>query len=173
MEELRGHKSWYLLYAKARQEKTALENLERQGYTAYLPLIEQKKRVGTHLKNVIVPMFPRYLFVSKNPDRPGRRSIISARGVISLVTFGDRPAIVEDKIIHEIRTRENDSGHVQLVDLKPLIPGEKVRLNGGIMADHIGLFERRCDSDRVVILLNLLGREVRVRALSNSISRTS
>ena len=50
-------------------------------------------------------------------------------------------------------------------------PGDQVRLHSGAMADHIGLFERRGDADRVVILLNLLGRSVRVKVPANSIAR--
>ena len=165
-------KKWYAVYTQARRENWARSNLWERGHEVYLPLYRRQRRHARKTDCVSAPLFPRYLFVSKNPDRPGRRSIISARGVISLVTFGDRPATVEDKIIHEIRARENDSGHVQLVDQKSLIPGEKVRLHSGIMTDHVGLFERGCESDRVVILLNLLGREVRVGAPSNSISRT-
>jgi len=32
-------RAWYLLYTKPRQEQRAVENLKRQGYIAYLPLI--------------------------------------------------------------------------------------------------------------------------------------
>ena len=32
-------KSWYLIQAKPKSEQLAKENLERQGYETYLPLI--------------------------------------------------------------------------------------------------------------------------------------
>ncbi len=91
--------------------------------------------------------------------------------MINLVTFGDRPATMADTIIQEIRAREDEAGHVQLVDRKSLIPGEQVRLHSGALTDHMGFFERQGDVDRVVILLKLLGREVRVGVPSNSIAR--
>jgi transcription antitermination factor NusG len=52
-----------------------------------------------------------------------------------------------------------------------LVPGEQVRLQSGAMADHIGLFERRGEGERVVILLNLLGRGVRVKIPASTIAR--
>jgi transcriptional antiterminator RfaH len=52
-----------------------------------------------------------------------------------------------------------------------LVPGEQVRLQSGAMADHIGLFERRGEGERVIILLNLLGREVRVKVPASTIAR--
>jgi transcriptional antiterminator RfaH len=60
---------------------------------------------------------------------------------------------------------------VRLVDTNTLSPGEQVRLHSGAMAEHTGLFERRDDAGRVVILLNLLGREVRVKVPADSIAR--
>jgi transcriptional antiterminator RfaH len=58
-----------------------------------------------------------------------------------------------------------------LVEPNTLSPGDQVRLHSGAMADHIGLYERQGDGERVVILLNLLGREVRVKVPSDSIAR--
>ena len=31
--------NWYLIHTKIRQERVALENLERQGFKCFLPLI--------------------------------------------------------------------------------------------------------------------------------------
>jgi len=163
---------WYAVYTQACREHWTRSNLWERGHEVYLPLYRRQRRHARRTDWVSAPLFPRYLFVTNNPARPGRRSILSTPGVIGLVKFGDRPATVTDTIIQDIRSRENDAGHVQLVDLKSLIPGEQVRIHSGIMTDQVGLFERGSDADRVVILLQLLGREVRVRMPSNSISRT-
>ena len=91
--------------------------------------------------------------------------------MVSLVSFGERPGLIADAVIQEIRSREDEAGHVRLVDPNRLAPGDLVRLESGAMADHVGLFESCGDAERVVILLNLLGREVRVKVPSNSIAR--
>ncbi len=44
-------KFWYLIYSKPKDEKVAQENLERQGYETYLPLIlGRTKRRGKNNK---------------------------------------------------------------------------------------------------------------------------
>ena len=163
---------WYAVYTQPGREHWTRSNLWERGHEVYLPLYRKQRRHARRTDWVPAPLFPRYLFVTNDTTRPGRRSILSAPGVISLVTFGDRPATMADTIIQDIRSRENDAGHVQLVDLKSLIRGQEIRIHSGIMMDQVGLFERGSDADRVVILLHLLGREVRVKMPSNSISRT-
>ena len=55
--------NWHLIYIKIHQECVALENLERQGFECFLPLIHvEKLRWGT-LKIVQEALFPRYLFI--------------------------------------------------------------------------------------------------------------
>ena len=39
--------------------------------------------------------------------------------------------------------------------------GDTVQITAGAMVDHIGLFQRKTDDERVVVLLELLGRKVR------------
>jgi transcriptional antiterminator RfaH len=41
-------------------------------------------------------------------------------------------------------------------------PGSRVRLIDGVFAEYRGVLERLADDRRVTVLLNLLGREVRV-----------
>ncbi|MBT5194920.1 MAG: transcriptional activator RfaH [Rhodospirillaceae bacterium] len=164
-------RQWYAVYTQTRMEKWARSNLWERGFEVYLPQYQKQRRHARKTDWVSTPLFPRYLFVAIDPAVPGRRSINSAPGVVSLVSFGERPSTVSDDVIQAIRMREDDAGHVKLVDPNALTPGDQVRLHSGAMADHIGLFERRGDADRVVILLNLLGREVRVKVPANSIAR--
>ena len=162
---------WYAVYTQARMEKWARSNLWERGFEVYLPQYRKQRRHARKIDWVSAPLFPRYLFVAADGRAPGRRSINSAPGVAGLVSFGEWPATVSDAIIQAIRDREDEAGHVRLVDTNTLSPGEQVRLHSGAMAEHTGLFERRDDAGRVVILLNLLGREVRVKVPADSIAR--
>ena len=164
-------KQWYAVYTQARMELWARSNLWERDLEVYLPQYRKQRRHARKTDWVSMPLFPRYLFVAADPDAPGRRSINSAPGVVSLVSFGERPATISDHVIQAIQAREDEAGHVRLVDPDALTPGDQVRLHSGAMAEHIGLFERRGDADRVVILLHLLGREVRVKVPANSIAR--
>lgn len=54
---------WFVVYTQPRQEFRALENLQRQDYECFLPLIKvQKIRVGKCI-DVTESLFPRYFFI--------------------------------------------------------------------------------------------------------------
>jgi transcriptional antiterminator RfaH len=162
---------WYAVYTQARMEKWGRSNLWERGFEVYLPLYHKERRHARKTDWVSAPLFPRYLFVAAGPQSRQQRSINSAPGVISLVTFGERPGLISGAVIKAIQAREDADGHVQLVDQNTLVPGEQVRLQSGAMADRVGLFGCRSEGDRVVILLNLLGREVRVKVPASTIAR--
>ncbi len=164
-------RQWYAVYTQSRMENWARSNLWERGFEVYLPQYRKQRRHARKTDWVSAPLFPRYLFVAADLETPRPRSINSAPGVISLVSFGERPATISDDIIQAIQAREDAAGHVQLVDTNSLMPGAQVRLHSGAMAEHVGLYERRDDAGRVVILLNLLGREVRVKVPAESIAR--
>ena len=162
---------WYAVYTQARMETWARSNLWERGFEVYLPQYRRQRRHARKTDWVSAPLFPRYLFAAADPQAGHQRAINTAPGVAGLVAFGERPAAMPDRVIQAIRDREDAAGHVQLVDRDTLRPGERVRLQSGAMADHTGLFERRGDGERVVILLHLLGREVRVKVPANAIAR--
>lgn len=55
--------SWYLIHSKPRQEDLALDNLQRQGYECYLPLISIEKLRRKLLVPADEPLFSRYFFI--------------------------------------------------------------------------------------------------------------
>jgi transcriptional antiterminator RfaH len=48
-----------------------------------------------------------------------------------------------------------------------------LRIASGALADCLGFFEKMADRDRVVLLLDLLGRKVRVQAPLDSVVAAS
>jgi transcriptional antiterminator RfaH len=55
--------NWYLIHTKIRQERVALENLDRQGFECFLPTILAEKLRRGALQVMKEPLFPRYLFI--------------------------------------------------------------------------------------------------------------
>jgi len=54
---------WHVVYTKPRQERVAEENLLRQHYETWLPLIGKWTRRAPGWACEAQPMFPRYLFL--------------------------------------------------------------------------------------------------------------
>jgi len=165
--------AWYAVYTQARMEKWARSNLWERDLEVYLPLYSKQRRHARRVDTVTAPLFPRYLFVRADLARTGRRAIASAPGVSELVSFGNRPAVVDDAIIAEIRSRQDDSGNVIMCEPSPLKAGERVRVQMGALRDTVGLFQQMADDQRGIILLDLMGRSVRVKAPVDAIARDS
>lgn len=153
---------WYVVHTQPNGEARADLNLRRQGFSTYLPRYARGRRHARRHDVVVRPLFPRYLFVALDPARDRWRSIHSTFGVSSLVAAGEDPVPVPDGVVDEIRARETDEGFVRLGLPAGVRPGSPVRLIDGVFAEATGVLERVADANRVAILLQLLGREVRV-----------
>ncbi len=165
-------KAWYLLYSKPQRERLALENLERQGYPSYLPLIQNRKRRKGRYVSVIEPMFPRYLFVHLSDETDNWGPIRSTIGVANLVRFGMQAARVPDSLIEIMNAREQDG--VQALAPPDFKPGDQVRIVEGVMAGYEALFQARTGKERVVLLLQLAqDRTARIQVSANDIEPAS
>ena len=100
--------NWYLIHTKIRQERVALENLERQGFECFLPLIRAEKLRRGALLVVQEALFPRYLFIRLGTGLESQSwaPIRSTMGVSRLVTFGLIPAKIDDELIGALRSEE-------------------------------------------------------------------
>jgi len=163
-------KRWYIASTKSREEPKALFNLKRQGFNAYLPKYKKTRRHARRTDTVLAPLFPKYLFVEFDLNMENWSCINSTIGVSRLIKFGSMPTPVPADLIHQIRAREDEEGMVSLNRYLKIKQGDEVTIITGAFNDHTGIFECQDDDARIVILLNLMGRDVRVRLPSSAIS---
>jgi transcriptional antiterminator RfaH len=153
---------WYVVQTQTHAESKAVEHLARQGFGAYLPRYLKRRRHARKVELIAAPLFPRYLFVAVDLEMQRWRAIHSTSGVSRLVCNGDEPAPVPLDVVTALQQREDAAGFVTLERRPQFTPGERVRVVDGIFTDSLGLFEGMADRDRVAILLDLLGRKVRI-----------
>jgi len=160
--------AWYLIYSKPQQERLAYENLERQGYHSYLPLIRNRRRRQGRYVAIVEPMFPRYLFVNLSDETDNWGPIRSTIGVANLVRFGMRAARVPDNLITMMQSR--DSEGIQTMQPPELKPGDPVRIVEGVMAGYEAIFQARTGKERVLLLLKFAqDRTARIQVNANDI----
>lgn len=164
--------AWYLIYSKPRQEQVALENLLRQGYGAYMPLIRASKLRQRRRLSAIQPMFPRYLFIHLSDSTDDWGPIRSTKGVVNLVRFGAIPAKVPNDLIVTLRGREDESG-LQVLPESDFRHGDRVRISEGVMAGYEAIFQARTGRERVVLLLDVAGKSVRAQVSAHDIEPVS
>jgi len=153
---------WYVVQTQPHGERKAVWHLERQGFGIYLPRYEKRRRHARRIDTVAAPLFPRYLFVQIDLATQRWRSIQSTIGVSRLVCNGEDPAMVAGGVVDGLRRREDARGFVRLEPRPRFAIGEQVRIVDGLFARCLGLFDGVTDGERVAVLLDLLGRKVRV-----------
>ena len=161
--------NWYLVYSKPRQEACALENLERQGFECFLPLIAVEKIRRKLLVVVQEPLFPRYLFIRLDASQEGRswNPIRSTTGVSRLVSFGQVPAKVEDLLVDTIRFSVCDAS----VRRRHFEPGEVVRINDGPFAGLEAVYQMPDGEARVMVLIDILSKKISLSVEPPSLSK--
>jgi transcriptional antiterminator RfaH len=153
---------WYVVQTHLHAEEKAASHLIRQGYSVYLPRYLKRRRHARRVETVSAPVFPRYLFVAINRMTQRWRAIQSTVGVMNLVCNGEDPACMPEAVMSELRSREDERGFVQLNTRPRFAPGDRIRVVHGVFETCLGLFEGMADRERAAILLDLLGRKVRV-----------
>lgn len=163
---------WYLVYTKPRQERCALENLERQGFRCYLPTLPSEKLRQGELTVSNEPLFPRYLFVrlGQKGSAPSWSPIRSTKGVNHLVSFGLEPAKVADSLVEVLRAQE---ASVQTQPERLFKPGERVSLTQAPFTGIEGIYQMTNGERRAMVLIELLSRQVRVQVTPANLRKAS
>ena len=156
-------KRWFVVRTHPNGEFKALGHIMRQGFDAYLPRYLKRRRHARKTDTVQSPLFPGYLFVGMDPEQARWRALNSTVGVSELICNSGLPAPIPDDVIADIRQHEDEHGYVILGEHAGLQKGDKVRITEGAMSDQLGIFDAPSDQHRVFLLLDLLGRQVRVK----------
>jgi transcriptional antiterminator RfaH len=151
--------TWYLIHTKPKLEAVALENLERQGYVAYLPRLAQEKLQNRQLKVEQVPLFPRYCFIdgSQLPLQKGLTPVRSTRGVSKIVSFGGIPALITNELINQLKTRESEQEETPKTLFKE---GDRVTVTAGAFQGLEGIYQMTEGEARIKVLIEFMHKSV-------------
>jgi len=146
---------WYVVHTRPQKELVAASMLEeRLSLIVYLPEVLQHYRGHPHLR----PFFPRYLFVQVNLDEVEASKINAMPGVISMVSFGERPQALSDETVRAIRARIDDYNTAGGLPQRVFHPGDRVRLTEGPLQGLEAIFKGPTKpSQRGWVLLEFLG----------------
>ena len=154
-------KKWYLVQVKPNQFKVAQENLVRQNFDVFCPVVEKLQRSRTKFQPKLCLLFPGYLFVSFDPMKPQWRAINSTYGVSKLVSLNSSgPSSVPDELIAELMLRCDSDGRLLLPSTFKL--GDEVTVVGGPFTDFVTKIEKVDPDQRLWVLLDVMGRKTRV-----------
>ena len=150
--------NWYVVHTQPACEARATMHLAAQGYTIFCPSSRKTVRHARKSTSKLAPLFPGYLFLSLDLSRDRWRSINGTRGVLRLLTQGDVPQAVPTGIVETLQARTDSQG--ALVLGPALSVGQRVCIMEGPLANLVGTLQRLDGTDRVQVLLDILGRSV-------------
>jgi transcriptional antiterminator RfaH len=148
--------AWYCVHTKPRRETHVAAYFEEVlGLEAYLPRLRQYRTVRRVRRLSVEPLFPRYIFCRFDAALQFR-AVRHAPEVLDIVRFGDRPALVDEAIIRELKSWAGDA--VDVIDAgENLNAGDRVTVtNGPLRGLQATILQARHDRDRVALLLSTL-----------------
>ncbi|MGJ5813094.1 UpxY family transcription antiterminator [Paludibaculum fermentans] len=150
--------SWFAIRTRSRQEQVVSRYLNATGLEEFLPLYQVRRRWSDRVKVVDVPLFEGYVFCRF--DDTQLVPVLSAPGVVHVVTFDGSPARIPEAEIEAVR---------QLVRSKlPASPcpylkeGAPVRIRSGPMKGVEGRLVEIRNQYRLRVSVHMLQRSVEV-----------
>ena len=154
---------WFCLHTRPKNENLTCQFLRNDiEAEIFCPFIRFQRARRTGKAWVTEAMFPGYVFARFSYPAL-HRQVQATRGVVKIVRFGHRTAIVPDEIIAALRGSLEDN---QTIVIEAGIqPGEEVNLVEGPFRGLRAIVTKILPAkDRIAVLLELLGieREVEV-----------
>jgi transcription termination/antitermination protein NusG len=148
---------WYAVYTRARHEKCVAEHCRQRGIVAFLPLYPVQRRWKERRAEVLLPLFPSYVFV--HIALHDRLHILGVPGIVSLVSFNNAPAVVPESQIESLKRA------ITLGRAEPYVylqSGRHVRVTSGPLAGLEGIVVEIRNRVHVIVSFEWMARSVAV-----------
>ena len=157
MNAKQDSKKWIAVYTKPRHEKFVENELKKKGIDVYLPMLKERRKWSDRKKWVSFPLFRSYIFVKI--EIKNALIILQTIGVVKLIKFNNKVAIVPEQSIHNIRLMIEGGYNPEPTDY--FIKGNPIEVKDGPLKGIVGEVINVDKKDRLVI---------RVEAFQHSIS---
>ena len=151
---------WYAVHTQPLNEARAKQHLSNQDFTTFMPKRLKTVRHARKLTTIEAPFFPRYLFIVLDLGRDPWRQVNGTCGVSRLVMCGDAPQAAPPGVVEALIASADARGILHLNNNLKI--GGPVRLMAGPFAEQLAFLDHLDDTGRVRVLLDILGRQVRL-----------
>ncbi len=150
-------KCWYVVHTRGRHEKCVAEQCRQRGIATFLPLYQVQRRWKERRAEVLLPLFPSYVFVHIALDE--RLRVLGLPGIVSLVSFNNVPAEVPEQQIESLKQA------ITLGRAEPYIylqSGRHVRVTSGPLVGLEGIVVEIKNRVHVIVSFEWMARSVAV-----------
>jgi transcriptional antiterminator NusG len=157
---------WYALHVRAKAEKAVARGIREKGYEDFLPLYQSARRWSDRITRVDEPLFPGYVFCRAEPIQ--RPLIVTTPGIIRIVSFGEKPAIIPNREIDAITRALACSTGAEPWPF--LCQGQRARIRSGPLADIEGIVVRTNGHYRLVLSVEALCRSMAIEVEADNVA---
>jgi len=162
-----GEISWHALYTRHKHEKAIAHALSNKGFEVFLPLYSATHRWKERNKQLLLPLFPCYVFLRGGLER--QLCIMTTPGIHMLITSGGRPAAVPDEEISAVRQLVEKA---QRLEPHPFLEsGDRVRVKSGPLMGVEGILVRKKNLFRLVVSVEILGKSAATEVDASAVER--
>ncbi len=160
---------WYAAYTRHQHEKVVARNLASKGFETFLPLYGTARRWKDRTKELLLPLFPGYVFLRGRLER--WLEIVMIPGVHWLVGSAGQPARIPPAEIEAIR-RAVEKG-IRIEPHSFLRCGDRVRVKSGPLEGLEGFLVRKKNRSRLVLSVQLLEKSVALEVDAFTVERVA
>jgi len=128
-------KNWYAVYTRPRAEKKVSDALSKKKIENFSPINKVVRQWSDRKKVVYEPLFTSYVFVNVSDQELS--NIKQTDGVINLVYWLNKPAVIRDAEIEAVKRFLNENENVKL-ERTPISINDNVRILGGPLMEYEG-----------------------------------
>jgi len=158
---------WHALYTRHQHENVVAQALSGKGFEVFLPQYRTVHRWKDRQKELLLPLFPNYVFIRGGLDR--MLNIVTTPGVHSLISWGGRPADIPSEEIEAVRRLVESP--LQVEPHPFLKCGDLVRIKSGPLEGIEGILVRKTRGFRLVLSVEMLSKSAAVEVDVSMVER--
>ncbi len=160
---------WHALYTRHQHENVVAQALSSRGFEVFLPQYRTVHRWKDRDKELLLPLFPNYVFLHGGLDR--LLVLVTTPGVHYLVSRGGRAANIPWEEIEAVRRLVESSYQVEP---HPFLKcGDRVPVTSGALEGIEGILVRRTRGYRLVLSVEMLSQSASVEVDTSMVERVS
>jgi transcriptional antiterminator RfaH len=151
-----GPGRWWVLYTRARMEKSLARQLRAREVPFYLPVYKQTWEARGRVRSSYLPLFPGYVFLYGDED--ARVAALETNLLSATIPVADQRRLYDDLT----RVERVLGGEVPVAPEDELPPGSPVEITAGTFQGLCGTVVRRGGQTRLVVEVEFLRRGVSI-----------
>ena len=163
---------WLVLWTESRAEKKVASRVAGLGLEPWLPTVTERHRWSDRWRDVVLPLFPGYLFA--RGDVADVHRLLRTAGVLTIVKAGDKPAFLSDAFVDSLRHALEQPGvQAQAVEEHDYRVDDEIIVQEGPLAGLRGVVRQLRGAQYLVVWVKEVGRGVAFTINASVVAPTS